>query len=312
MKPLYFAALVFLLFLSSFSDKNAFRDYTPPGTIKVDRNFYVDQTEVRNLDYLEFLYWTKKVYGASSKEYLSALPDTSVWKSLGKKYETFCSYYLSHPAYRNNPVVGINFEQAKAFANWRSDRVMELILIREGVLKYNPAPKKDSLFTIRNYFEGRYGTFRKEEYLQYYPVYSLPDTNDYKRILIFTDSLNTHTLSKARKKEEIRKMTDPYFFENIPNKNDTLPYGTDATRAIPFRFYNQSFFRSESKKLVLDVLGNVAEITASGLCFGGSYKENKTENRTMISGNSLPDCYTGFRNICRFKSGTGIIKLIFP
>jgi len=41
----------------------------------------MDQTEVRNLDYLEYLYWLNRVYGADYPGvYRKALPDTLVWR----------------------------------------------------------------------------------------------------------------------------------------------------------------------------------------------------------------------------------------
>jgi gliding motility-associated lipoprotein GldJ len=41
--------------------------------------------------------------------------------------------YLRHPAYANYPVVGVSWIQAVEFANWRTDRVNELILEQNGV-----------------------------------------------------------------------------------------------------------------------------------------------------------------------------------
>ena len=44
-------------------------------------SFYLDETEVSNTDYLEYLYWLKRVYGQSYPEvYTKALPDTLVWR----------------------------------------------------------------------------------------------------------------------------------------------------------------------------------------------------------------------------------------
>jgi len=44
-------------------------------------SFYMDETEVANLDYKEYLYWTKRVFGESYPEvYVNALPDSLVWR----------------------------------------------------------------------------------------------------------------------------------------------------------------------------------------------------------------------------------------
>ena len=42
--------------------------------------------------------------------------------------------YLRHPAYSEYPVVGVNWIQAVQFAEWRTDRVNEAMLEREGYL----------------------------------------------------------------------------------------------------------------------------------------------------------------------------------
>ena len=44
-------------------------------------SFYMDETEVANIDYKEYLFWTKRVFGESYPEvYVNALPDTLVWR----------------------------------------------------------------------------------------------------------------------------------------------------------------------------------------------------------------------------------------
>jgi gliding motility-associated lipoprotein GldJ len=45
------------------------------------------------------------------------------------------NYYLRHPAYSNYPVVGVNWIQATEFCEWRTNRVNENILEKEGYLK---------------------------------------------------------------------------------------------------------------------------------------------------------------------------------
>ena len=78
-------------------------------------SFYMDETEVRNLDYLEYLYWTVRVYGADYPEiYNHALPDTLVWREKLAYNEPYVLYYLRHPSYRDYPVVGVNWLQASS------------------------------------------------------------------------------------------------------------------------------------------------------------------------------------------------------
>jgi len=77
-------------------------------------SFYLDETEVRNIDYLEYLHWIKRVYSMSYPEvYTKSLPDTLVWRDKLGYNEPFVTQYLRHPAYKNYPVVGVSWTQAK-------------------------------------------------------------------------------------------------------------------------------------------------------------------------------------------------------
>ena len=94
-------------------------------------SFYMDETEVTNHFWCEYLNWLQRVYGSSYPEIVErALPDTASWRDKLAYNEPLVNYYLRHPAYRDYPVVGVNWLQATAFCKWRSDRVNEGILIR--------------------------------------------------------------------------------------------------------------------------------------------------------------------------------------
>jgi len=101
-------------------------------------SFYMDQFEVTNFNWLEYLYWIRRTYEDYPMIYKNALPDTNCWRSPLAYNEPYVEYYLRHPAYQNYPVVGVSWNQANDFCKWRSDRVNEYILIREGVLTMNP------------------------------------------------------------------------------------------------------------------------------------------------------------------------------
>jgi gliding motility-associated lipoprotein GldJ len=65
--------------------------------------------------------------------------------------------YLRHPAYAEYPVVGVNWVQAVQFSEWRTDRVNEAMLEREGYLA------KDAKYkAVTGEVEG---TFSTEAYL---------------------------------------------------------------------------------------------------------------------------------------------------
>lgn len=119
-------------------------------------SFYMDETEVRNVDYREYLYWISRVFIDYPEIYRKALPDTLVWRSKLAYNEPYVLYYLRHPAYQEYPVVGINWLQADDYCAWRTDRVNENILIREGLLLKNPNQQGEENFNSDAYLSGQY------------------------------------------------------------------------------------------------------------------------------------------------------------
>lgn len=120
-------------------------------------SFYMDETEVSNFSYLEYLYWTGRVFGPTFPDiYYKALPDTLVWREKLAYNEPYVEYYLRHPAYRDYPVVGINWLQANDFCAWRTDRVNEFILVREGLVDHTPNPSDQDYFSTEAYLSGKW------------------------------------------------------------------------------------------------------------------------------------------------------------
>ncbi len=120
-------------------------------------SFYMDETEISNVNYREYLYWTARVYGGDYPEvYNKALPDTLVWRHHLGYHEPLVELYLRHPSYADYPVVGVNWLQANDFCVWRTDRVNEQILIREGILRVNPNQINEDNFNTDAYLAGQY------------------------------------------------------------------------------------------------------------------------------------------------------------
>jgi gliding motility-associated lipoprotein GldJ len=120
-------------------------------------SFYMDESEVSNLDYLEYLYWLQRVYGQDYPEvYKKALPDTLVWRNPLSFNEPFVDNYFRHPSYQNYPVVGVSWVQANEFCAWRTDRVNERILVNKGILKDNPNQVNEDNFNTDAYLAGQY------------------------------------------------------------------------------------------------------------------------------------------------------------
>jgi len=119
-------------------------------------SFYMDETEIKNVDYREYLYWIKRVFVSYPQVYVNALPDTLVWRSPLAYNEPYIEYYFRHPSYNDYPVVGVNWNQATDYCTWRTDRVNEMVLIDYGILSLDPNQVDENNFNSESYLVGQY------------------------------------------------------------------------------------------------------------------------------------------------------------
>lgn len=97
-------------------------------------SFYMDMTEITNVNYREYLYWLDRVFGVNNRQVLqNAKPDTLVWRDPMGFNEPYVEYYFRHPSFNEYPVVGVNWLQANDYALWRTDRVNEQVLVNQGI-----------------------------------------------------------------------------------------------------------------------------------------------------------------------------------
>jgi len=133
-------------------------DWNNTATQQHVQSFYMDETEVTNGMYLEYLEWLKKVFPPTEENYKNiyagASPDTLVWRNRLGYNETMTNNYLRHPSYANYPVVGVNWIQAVEFSKWRTDRVNEAVLEKNGYIKRGAKTQDitaESLFNTEGY-----------------------------------------------------------------------------------------------------------------------------------------------------------------
>jgi len=81
-------------------------------------SFYMDETEVANIHWLEYLYYVK--LDSTREFYASALPDTAVWKGDLAFNDSYVDHYLRYPGFRYYPVVGVSWIQANDYCKWRT------------------------------------------------------------------------------------------------------------------------------------------------------------------------------------------------
>ena len=128
-----------------------------PRRVSVN-SFYIDETEVANVHYREYLYWLVNTFDNDTMVMSRALPDTLVWRSELAFNEPYVEYYFRYPAYNYYPVVGVTWQQAHDFCIWRTDRVNEKILIDKDYLN-----KKSPLSAMKQ--GGGDQTFNTDTYL---------------------------------------------------------------------------------------------------------------------------------------------------
>ncbi|MBL56362.1 MAG: gliding motility lipoprotein GldJ [Flavobacteriales bacterium] len=142
-------------------------------------SFYMDETEIKNVDWREYVYWLIRIYGADYPQvWVNALPDTLAWRDELAFTKPYVELYYRHPAYSEYPVVGVTWLQATDYCVWRTDRVNEWILIREGILKTNPNQVNEDNFNLDTYLKGQYEGLVKDEMLDLNP------NNEFRKVRI--------------------------------------------------------------------------------------------------------------------------------
>jgi gliding motility-associated lipoprotein GldJ len=142
-------------------------------------SFYLDETEIRNVDWREYVHWLRRVYGADYPQvFVNALPDTLAWRDELSFTKPYVELYYRHPAYSEYPVVGVTWLQATDYAVWRTDRVNEWILIREGILKINPNQANEDNFNLDTYLKGQYEGLVKDEMIDLNP------NNEFRKVRV--------------------------------------------------------------------------------------------------------------------------------
>lgn len=140
-------------------------------------SFYMDESEVRNVDYLEYLFWIRRVFSEYPDVYRKALPDTLVWRRALAYNEPLIENYLRHPAYSDYPVVGVNWLQASDYCQWRTDRVNEMILVSNGRLELDVNQAGENNFNTEAYLLGQYDGIEGSR-----PKEDLNPTSDYRKV----------------------------------------------------------------------------------------------------------------------------------
>jgi formylglycine-generating enzyme len=127
-------------------------------------SFYMDQYEVRNLDWREYTNWMKVVFNKTAPKLVKKVqPNANVWRDEMAFNDPYLKNYFIHPAYDQYPVVGVTWEQVMDYCSWRTDRVNELALVREQIIlapDFFELEKQTNHDSIANFF-----VFNTQKYL---------------------------------------------------------------------------------------------------------------------------------------------------
>jgi sulfatase modifying factor 1 len=128
-------------------------------------SFYIDQYEIRCVDWREYTNWMEVVFGRIAQKLVErSKPDAKIWREELAYNEPILGNYFSHPAFDQYPVVGVTWQQAMDYCTWRTDRVNELALIKAGIIaapNFKILENETDLDVIANSF-----VFNTQKYLK--------------------------------------------------------------------------------------------------------------------------------------------------
>lgn len=235
-----------------------------PGTIFLRDSLWLDQDEVSNVDWREYVDWTARKYGIGSPEYRATLPDSIFWLTRSDlSTEPQHESYFREPIYDDYPVTGITFGQAVAYCQWRTERVREAVC---------STPEEKA--RMPRYFRYRLPTASEWEY-------AAAAGFDPARCPFGFEEIR----GKSKRYKIITKET--LLPDSAPEKTFGLPRRSGESNR--YGFY--------------DLVGNAAEMIAErGIAKGGSYAHTLAESRvTSEIRYDRPMPWLGFRCICEVK-----------
>ncbi len=283
-KILFYSILILISYSNCTTKKNICNDIQnlrPPNGVYIKNGWFIDRTEATNINYRAYLHYLRNRY-TDTNIYISALPDTSVWKELGPEFEFLITDYLRGEPYDNQPVVGVSYEQALAYCKWRSKRVMEMILIERGLRTHDPYSKDEASFTLEKYFTSEIQQLPKEKQLWYYPHFDLPTKEEWEAATMVHDSIF---------KKRNCSSNDPIISSEFLKDKFNQPKAKKNT------------CKFDHKNTIQNMKGNVCEWIQGGkMCGGGSYLQTKEHiQKTTFFSNNAPKSWVGFRNVSRMK-----------
>ncbi|TAJ11379.1 hypothetical protein DMA11_17210 [Marinilabiliaceae bacterium JC017] len=223
---------------------------------EVSHRCYAGIHEVTNVEFREFINDLK----AQNKieAYDKYYPDTTQWmkKFTNSFNEPYVEKYFWHPEMNNYPVVNVSKEAAEKYCEWLT-------------FKYNSQEKRK---------------YKKV-------VFRLPSENEWNQFASVLPGHNLPWYGNFAYDPATNGFNANVKFENKVAGNDKYDYGADGSlTTCKVGSYKQN------KIGLYDIIGNVAELTNSGVIKGGSWDNTIDEcvvNKTQQF--QIPDPRVGFR-----------------
>ncbi len=253
--------ICFAVFFAFISDKKftAEKLLAPPGTVQLIDSLYIDKCEVSNIAWREFVNYILKVQ-KDPDLYIKMLPDTTVWKTQLFNNSIFIDFYFRHPDYNDFPVVGVSYEQAKVFCEWRTDRVNELLE------KTPKAPYRKILYRLPTKKEWELAATGKLELEKFPYGYESTEFKSHGKVYNTFNCLYERVDSTINLRETVLPVL--------------------SSEANKYGIYN--------------MIGNVSEMVAEkGISKGGHFNLYIDDCKILKDRKYyFPECWLGFRCVC--------------
>lgn len=202
------------VFLMGQTYDDVFQDNVAEPRKVTVTSFYMDETEITNLQYREYLWWLQRFLPDYPGLHQAALPDTLVWLDELTYNDPYVDEYFRNPAFQDYPVVGVNWIQANDYSKWRTDRVNEMILIENGVLDRSMGEYANSLTDEEMDEEGGMGNlFSTDTYFSGAET-QRPEEDDDEIPSPYQATMRDYTKKNCKEKRYVKK-EDGYLLPDI-------------------------------------------------------------------------------------------------
>lgn len=267
----------------------------PPMGIWLYDNVFIDETEIANIHWLEFEYYAKdssEIFLDKIQPYMEEIEWSANNPLIDSSGPSFHPEYLRYPGFRYFPVVGITYEQAILYCEWRS-------------------------LIVTNSYNQQFA--EKKSNKRVYVHYRLPTEEEWEMAAKgFDNSVNS-----------VNGLPTPIIVQKKKQPDTTTIYNFNSSTPFYYHNYvshggfgeigvNTEFIYDYSSNAIgiYNMIGNVSEmIDQEGIAKGGNWRI-PADSCTISSRQyyECPNTWTGFRcvaEVYEYEAGS-LPKIISP